>query len=227
SPDTTNIIWIRTGFDLMDKKQLCDICKINEATIHINEIVDGQKHTLHICQSCAEQKQIENDPLFASLNIPKLIIDLSEKLAATADNSAASGENPQADAMPESERRCPYCSWTLTQLQSSGKVGCCECYNVFHDVLAKALQSMHRGDKHVGRLPGENALPYMKMMPLEQDGANVNATENSTPPPSMSTVDPLNELQVRLKQAIKSENYEEAAVLRDKIKALQAESTPE
>ncbi|MCI7644286.1 MAG: UvrB/UvrC motif-containing protein [Lentisphaeria bacterium] len=209
----------------MGKKQLCDICKINEATIHINEIVGGQKHTLHICKSCAEQKQAENDPLFASLNIPKLIIDLSEKLAAKADGADIPEEQPQA--MPESERRCPYCNWTLTQLQSSGKVGCSECYNVFHDVLARAIESMHRGDKHVGRLPGDNALPYMKMMPLEQDAANMSAAAKSASPPPMPTVDPLEELQIRLKQAIKSENYEEAAVLRDKIKALQAESAAE
>ena len=34
---------------------LCQICKANPATIHIQEIVNGQTNTLHICPECAKK----------------------------------------------------------------------------------------------------------------------------------------------------------------------------
>ena len=37
---------------------LCQICKANPATIHIQEIVNGQTNTLHICAECAKKRNL-------------------------------------------------------------------------------------------------------------------------------------------------------------------------
>ena len=37
---------------------LCQICKANPATIHIQEIVNDETNTLHICAECAKKRNL-------------------------------------------------------------------------------------------------------------------------------------------------------------------------
>ena len=39
---------------------LCQICKANPATIHIQEIANGEATTLHICAECARKRNIDD-----------------------------------------------------------------------------------------------------------------------------------------------------------------------
>ena len=35
----------------------CEACD-NQATVHLTRIVEGKKHVLHLCQECAEKKEL-------------------------------------------------------------------------------------------------------------------------------------------------------------------------
>ena len=35
---------------------LCDNCKVNQATVHLTEIVDEEMTELHLCEDCAREK---------------------------------------------------------------------------------------------------------------------------------------------------------------------------
>ena len=37
---------------------LCQICKKNPATVHVQEIVNGEKRIMHFCAECAEKKSM-------------------------------------------------------------------------------------------------------------------------------------------------------------------------
>ncbi|MDD5518734.1 MAG: hypothetical protein PHV98_05220, partial [Candidatus Omnitrophica bacterium] len=43
---------------------LCDICKKNEATVHLTEIIDEQMNELHLCEECARQKSVAMEQQF-------------------------------------------------------------------------------------------------------------------------------------------------------------------
>jgi len=95
----------------------------------------------------------------------------------------------------ESELKCDACGLTYEEFQRTGKLGCAECYKVFAEQLKPLLLRVHGRAQHAGRVPKGR----------EQERALEQC---------------ILELKNRMDKAVGAENFEEAAVLRDKIKAL-------
>jgi protein arginine kinase activator len=93
------------------------------------------------------------------------------------------------------ETRCPSCGFTQADFKKTGRLGCPECYQTFAEGLETMLKTMHKGTRHVGKAP-------------------------HTTPKSRDLSDKLKSLQKKLEKAISEEDFEEAAVVRDEIKAL-------
>jgi protein arginine kinase activator len=93
---------------------------------------------------------------------------------------------------------CGGCGLSRTEFRKRGRVGCARCYETFARELAPMLRDMHSGDHHVGK------------MPLRERVTRTRA-----------------ELERELRGAIRAQRFEEAAVLRDRIRKLEApESVP-
>jgi protein arginine kinase activator len=177
---------------------LCDLCKQREATIHIQEIINNKKKAMHLCSECAVKKS-KNDPSFdfGGFNLAEMLYNIAESQEDVPDLSSmlSSGE---ANGTDTSETlKCPECKWTLQALRQTGRVGCSQCYTVFRDVIASALENMHRGKLHVGKKPGSRG------------------TDKSS-----SEMLKLMNLQKELDEVIQREEYEKAAKLRDEINSL-------
>jgi len=99
------------------------------------------------------------------------------------------------------ELKCPRCGFTQADFKKSGRLGCPECYATFAEGLAGLLKTMHKGTRHTGKAPEA-----------------LRATRENA--------DWLKKLQAKLAKAIKDENYEQAAQVRDEIKQLTGRSTP-
>ena len=100
--------------------------------------------------------------------------------------------DPSAGAV---EIKCVRCGFTQADFKKSGRLGCPECYKTFAEGLGGLLKTMHKGTRHTGKSP--EALRVSR--------------ENS---------DRLKTLQKKLNKAIESENFEEAALLRDELKKI-------
>ena len=77
-------------------------------------------------------------------------------------------------------------------------MGCERCYDEFKDAIEATLEQIQPSTTHKGRLGGEA-------------GAKIQKTNE------------LDRLKEQLKRAILDEKYEDAAVLRDKIKKIEEE----
>jgi len=95
------------------------------------------------------------------------------------------------------ERTCPRCHMRRSDFKKGGRLGCSECYETFADELPPLLKQMHRSDRHAGKIPSAQA-------------GKIRAAAA------------LSDLQEGLKKAVASENFEEAAKLRDQIEALKS-----
>ncbi|MCR5495857.1 MAG: UvrB/UvrC motif-containing protein [Treponema sp.] len=95
-----------------------------------------------------------------------------------------------------SKRLCPVCGKSLFDILKSGLAGCPECYEVFKSDLTSFLNSCG--------ISG----PYTGSMPNRLSGFRNSLTDRS-------------DLQAKLDEAVKSENYEKAAVYRDFLRALE------
>lgn len=91
---------------------------------------------------------------------------------------------------------CPMCKTTYNEFKKNGKAGCGHCYKVFEDSMAYILKQIHGTTDHVGKLP-------------EVAGEAMKKKKN------------LQTLKQRLQEAIQTEAFEEAAQLRDEIRALE------
>lgn len=95
--------------------------------------------------------------------------------------------------------RCSCCGATFSDIAESGKVGCPQCYQTFYDELLPYLKRVHGSIKHTGKIP------------------------NRAPLAVTHTTDTVETLRMQLNRLVREEKYEEAAVIRDKIKKLEGE----
>ena len=124
---------------------LCQICNKNPATIHVQEIINGEKKVFHLCGECASKKA-ETEPILQSFNLAEMLCNLG-KISSTI-------KPPQEKLPPERAVRCPNCGWTVEKVRNfGGRLGCPECYKVFAPMLTEAIKNVHRGSVHLGKRP--------------------------------------------------------------------------
>src|SRR5437667_1675334 len=116
---------------------LCNICKENEATVHLTQMVKDDIKKIDLCESCSKAKGV-NDP--TSFSLADLLLGLG---AAQEMEQATSGV----------EQKCPQCGFTQADFKKAGRLGCAECYKTFADGLEGLLKSMHKGTRHAGKVP--------------------------------------------------------------------------
>lgn len=90
-------------------------------------------------------------------------------------------------------RTCPQCRLRFSDFKKTSRLGCPNCYVTFAEELEPLLHGMQKGERHVGKKPVHYA------------GA-VNVLLSSA------------SLKKALEEAVVSENYEEAARIRDQIR---------
>ena len=96
------------------------------------------------------------------------------------------------------ELTCEQCGMTYAEFQKCGMLGCAECYKTFKKPLDAPLQQIHGNTQHAGRIPGS-----------VRSGVSIRMN--------------IDRLKQRLQKAIAEEEYEQAAKLRDSIRALNAQ----
>ncbi len=170
---------------------LCNLCNKNQATVHLTEIIDDQMSELHLCDDCARKKSMQMEQQFG----------LSDLLAGLVDYGKQFGAGVEKGSKPV---QCSACGLTYEDFRKIGRLGCSECYTSFEKYLEPLLKRIHGASLHIGKLPPgqikEEQRPQKSKVSKEAG---------------------IDELRVRLQQAVAREEFEEAAQLRDKIKELE------
>ena len=89
-------------------------------------------------------------------------------------------------------------SETSAEFRKSGAVGCANCYKAFHAPIERIFKRVQAGNQHSGRIP-EGV----------RSGASIRMN--------------IDRLKQRMQKAIQDEEFEQAAKLRDAIRALSAQ----
>jgi len=165
-----------------------------------------------LCQQC--QKRVANVYFKQTINDKKVEMYLCEKCAAEKGQtgfmphfnlgdffwgiSGLGGSSGilKTPGQPAVER-CNVCGMSFEDFRESGKLGCGNCYRVFRNRLAPILRRIHGNVEHKGKIPGQ---------------------------PADNIIKEIQSLKAKLDDAILNEEYEKAAVLRDKIRELESSS---
>jgi len=93
--------------------------------------------------------------------------------------------------------KCPFCQSTMDDIKSSGRLGCSQCYFTFENQVDVLLRRIQGSSFHVGRRTSR------------PEGESFNDQMM------------VRELKKKLSEAVKREEYEKAAQLRDEIQSIE------
>ncbi|MFR4781985.1 MAG: UvrB/UvrC motif-containing protein [Pilosibacter sp.] len=96
------------------------------------------------------------------------------------------------------------------------RFGCPDCYSVFGSSDHDNIRHLQGSEKHVGKRP---AGYWSEMEEMNGTGTTGDDPEYS----ELSKEEKIRLMETRLKDAVRREEYEEAAKLRDEIRALKEE----
>ena len=96
---------------------------------------------------------------------------------------------------------CPVCGSRFRDIRETSRVGCSQCYMTFTKDLRRMMKSSGSAKTHKGKLP--NRVLSYKLFFIDRENLKIN-----------------------LKTALDNEDYEKAALLRDKIKQIDTITGP-
>jgi protein arginine kinase activator len=169
---------------------ICQICVKRPATTHLTELGPGSGQVQEL-HLCATC--IQQLGLKLEAGPPSIASVLDRK-----DDGQAEAGPPAAGATAAaSEARCPVCGLTFGEFGSGKLFGCANDYTAFASQVEKLLRRYHGAVQHGGRQPGSHA-------PAPVDERQIRRTR----------------LDAALREAVASEDYENAAKLRDELRRL-------
>lgn len=138
-------------------KHNCDKCN-KPATIHLTEIIDGQKIEKHLCQDCAASEGIT---VKADVPISQLLEDFILQSGAVEETR---------------EAVCDVCGMTFTEFREGGLLGCPNDYDAFDKALSPLLERAQEGaTQHTGRVPGSASAAQQRQTALLRLRAQLKA----------------------------------------------------
>ncbi|EHJ08564.1 UvrB/UvrC motif-containing protein [Staphylococcus simiae] len=180
---------------------LCENCQLNEAEIKLKVTSKHGTEEKWVCQTCAQGNHPWNSSQDHSLD-QEHQDDIEEAFVVKQilqHLATKHGIDFQEIAFRE-EKRCPSCQMTLKDIAHVGKFGCSECFTTFKDDIYDIVRRVQGGQfEHVGKTPQSS----YKKLALKRK---------------------IEEKNQYLSTLIEEQNFEEAAIVRDEIKALKDES---
>src|SRR5436305_1738658 len=110
---------------------LCDVCKCNDATVFLTQILEGKMQKVNLCEACSKEKGVQDPTGFA-------LADLLLGIGAA--------EEIEKGATTE---RCPVCGYTQADFKKTGRLGCSSCYATF--VFGGSAGAFRDGETGAGR----------------------------------------------------------------------------
>lgn len=178
---------------------MCDKCGIREANIKYTEVFNGVKTEHNLCAQCAKEMDLTPSSAWLEGDFP--IEKLLSTLLGLTDASV--NQNPRTDVI------CPTCGTTYEEFIKNSRFGCADCYHVFDPLLGEKIKKLQENSTHIGKHP--------KMRASVHESAKVTESGEL----ELSPQEQINQLKRRLETALQEEDYETAAVCRDKIHSLE------
>lgn len=171
---------------------LCQHCNQNEATTHIKKNINGKREEMHLCSDCARELGVMEE-----FRVPSVSDFFGESFLGNFLGAGVAAMNSLAGV-----ERCSTCGSSFNDIVKGGHIGCSDCYDKFADRLEPSIRKIHGKTKHIGKF-------------ISYDESNEPEKAESK-----KETDELEQLKEQLQKAISEQRFEDAAVLRDKIKAL-------
>lgn len=172
----------------------CDQCQ-SEATVHEVTVKNGVRIERHLCESCAGEAGLAPiaGPMAEAVEMLKLVLDPHRK----------------PEPAPPVPLACSSCGQTFDEFKQHERLGCPACYEALASRLMPIIERAHEGAaQHVGKAP-KRGIDRAESGPASMLAALVIERAHRA-----------EALRKLLDEAVRTEQYERAAKIRDEIRKL-------
>ena len=124
---------------------LCQECGKRPATVHLTQIINGQKKELHLCEQCARARG-EVGIMGEPFSIPALLSSI-----------ITDGGHTFPGASQAPGLKCDRCGLSYSEFARTGMLGCRHCYQAFENQLESVLRRLHGTTVHRGKVPNRSS----------------------------------------------------------------------
>jgi protein arginine kinase activator len=127
---------------------LCQKCSKNNATVHLTDIISGEKREYHLCSDCAEKEGVINKPTAINQLLHEFVMQkqIYKELAALS---------------------CDHCGMNFAEFRSNGQLGCPNDYDAFRKALEPLIERSQEGfTQHCGKMPRRISPPVRAKIDL-------------------------------------------------------------
>lgn len=168
----------------------------------IVKVVGGQLEDYHVCEECAAGLSAYAAKIMknAQADLKSTAHLLSDLLKGQEEGAAISPGKPVHPA--PADIQCPHCGLDFSRYRQTYMLGCPHCYDAFGEALEADIRKIHGATEHTGgRTHSQEKLADFQSR--------------------------LKTLKHELEDAVRREDFDKAARLRDELKELQSTGTGE
>jgi len=172
----------------------CDMCGNERAVVFVQQIDGDARSELRLCSECAKARGLTHFEGNLPFSVKELFENLSDPVGKKTQDK---GTDPN----------CPRCASRLSDLKAVGRAGCPFCYEIFADELFSRPGSAKTPLRHVGRIglmQAGKSYPGKSYPGMSASGKSASGYD-------------ISKLREDLRLALASEDYETAALCRDRI----------
>ena len=117
---------------------ICDMCKLNEAKISVEQVADGVTKNIYLCPACSQR---------LGFGMFSKTIDISiTKILGSNDNDGGRKSD-----------QCPVCGLSFREIESKKMMGCPECFSFFKAEIMEILGKKKKNLKYSGFITDEQS----------------------------------------------------------------------
>ena len=117
---------------------ICDMCKLNEAKISVEQVADGVTKNIYLCPACSQRLGFGMFSKTIDISITKIL-----------------GANDNDDGRKSDQ--CPVCGLSFREIESKKMMGCPECFSFFKAEIMEILGKKKKNLKYSGFITDEQS----------------------------------------------------------------------
>ncbi len=117
---------------------ICDMCKLNEAKISVEQVADGVTKNIYLCPACSQR-------LGCGMFSKTIDISITKILEANDNDDGRKSD------------QCPVCGLSFREIESKKMMGCPECFSFFKAEIMEILGKKKKNLKYSGFITDEQS----------------------------------------------------------------------
>ena len=119
---------------------ICDMCKLNEAKISVEQVADGVTKNIYLCPVCSQRLGFGMFSKTIDISITKIL-----------------GSDDKDNDDGRKSDQCPVCGLSFREIESKKMMGCPECFSFFKAEIMEILGKKKKNLKYFGFITDEQS----------------------------------------------------------------------